>query len=84
MLCSTSQCFAILGTPALRADMSESTSDDEQDGGDHDEDEEQDENDQGDDNYCEAPGTRLSITLEKFYPPHYWQLYCTTSLCTNE
>ena len=60
MLCSTSQCFAILGTPALRADMSESTGDDEeQDGGDHDEDEdedednedeEQDENNQGDDN----------------------------------
>ena len=43
--------------------MSESTSDDEQDGGDHDEDEEQDENDQGDDNYCEAPGTRLSLIL---------------------
>ena len=40
MLCSTSQCFAILGTPALRADMSESTGDEEQDGGDHDDDEE--------------------------------------------
>ena len=48
---STSQCFAILGTPALRADMSESTGDEEQDGENKDDDEEQDENIQCDDNF---------------------------------